>query len=430
MKRHSLLITGLAILLAACKPNISPKAPTAGNADFSRFMVVGDSYAAGFSDGSLYKSAQEHSLAVMLADQFKLVAPNSTFKQPLVPGESGLPHPKNVLAMVTDCLGITSLMPTPDTKWDTAGNHDNITAQEPFNNMSTPGLRIADFYTADYITLLNALKPGELPYAARFYHDYHYSPLQQMLYTRDNIKPTFFTFWLGFYDVFLYAQSGGTGSPNPPGGAPGLTDITPADTFAARYDAIVGNMVANGAKGVLINIPDILDMPYFTTVPVKDGAGNYFQMNDKTTVRKMTDDDMLLLEMPIDSLKCYGYGTGTPIPDKWSLSSTGGAQSEIGYIRSTLTQYNIAIAKTAAKYGLALVDINSYLKTMETGVIFNGVTYTPQFVQGGAFSLDGLHFTQRGYALIANQVINVINKQYGSTLPQIDVNKYPGIYFP
>lgn len=417
----------LACCITACKPKLTPDKPAAGGANFSRFMVVGDSYAAGFADGSLYRSAQQNSFPAMLAAQFSQVS-GGNFKQPLVPGESGLPHPKNVLAIAAGCDGIASLMPVPDTRWDTAGNHDNITAQEPFNNIALPGLRVADVLLPDYITTLNFLKPGELPFAARFFHDIHYSPLQQLQYTRDTLNPTFFTMWLGFYDVFLYAQAGGTGSAFPPG-APGFADITPQQLFETNYDTLVQAMVKNGAQGVLINIPDIMDMPYFNTIPLQDNGGNYFKIMDRAVTRNIADGEHLLLEMPLDSLKCAGWGVTTPIPDKWALTNKA-PNMEVDNVRNAIAGYNAFIAKEADKYGLALVDINSYLKTLDPGVVFNGVTYTPKFVEGGAYSLDGLHFTQRGYALIANQVINAINKKYGSTLPQIDVNKYQEVLFP
>jgi hypothetical protein len=51
-------------------------------------------------------------------------------------------------------------------------------------------------------------------------------------------------------------------------------------------------------------------------------------------------------------------------------------------------------------------------------------------VNGGAFSLDGINLTSRGYALLANETIRVINSFYGSTVNPIDVNKFNGVSFP
>ena len=65
-----------------------------------------------------------------------------------------------------------------------------------------------------------------------------------------------------------------------------------------------------------------------------------------------------------------------------------------------------------------------------SGIQFDGVKYTAKFVTGGSFSLDGVHLTGRGYAIIANEFIKSINRTYGSTLPQVNVNSYSGVTFP
>ena len=64
------------------------------------------------------------------------------------------------------------------------------------------------------------------------------------------------------------------------------------------------------------------------------------------------------------------------------------------------------------------------------GIQFDGVKYTATFVTGGSFSLDGVHPTGRGYAILANEFIKAINAKYSSTLPLVNVNKYSGVTFP
>ena len=64
----------------------------------------------------------------------------------------------------------------------------------------------------------------------------------------------------------------------------------------------------------------------------------------------------------------------------------------------------------------AFVDANAKMKELssQSGIQYNGVKYTATFVTGGAFSLDGVHLTGRGYAVIANEFIKAINKTYKS----------------
>ena len=51
-------------------------------------------------------------------------------------------------------------------------------------------------------------------------------------------------------------------------------------------------------------------------------------------------------------------------------------------------------------------------------------------VTGGLFSLDGVHLTPRGYAIIANEFIKATNSTYGSNIPLANVASYPGLKFP
>jgi lysophospholipase L1-like esterase len=103
---------------------------------------------------------------------------------------------------------------------------------------------------------------------------------------------------------------------------------------------------------------------------------------------------------------------------------------EIATAKNYTAQYNASIAQIATAKGLALVDVNTFLGQLKNGLQYNGTVITPQFVTGGGFSLDGVHPTPRGYALIANEFIKAINTRYGSTIPQVDINKYRAVSLP
>ena len=53
---------------------------------------------------------------------------------------------------------------------------------------------------------------------------------------------------------------------------------------------------------------------------------------------------------------------------------------------------------------------------------------TADYVTGGTFSLDGFHPSPRGYAIITNQMLGLINAKYGSNLPTVNPVDYTGIY--
>ncbi|PZF72152.1 SGNH/GDSL hydrolase family protein [Taibaiella soli] len=419
----------LALSVASCKPKIEPVTPQKGDADFSTYLAVGNSLTSGYSDGSLYRSGQVNSYPAMLAGQFKLVG-GGDFKEPLLPGESGWPEPKKVLAIVNG-----SLAPVDATQNDTAGSSTNIAAQGPFNNTGVPGIRCIDYLYPGYGTLN--------PYAARFYSSPTERPLDEAL----KINATFFTMWLGSNDVLGYATAGGEGIV----GGIGLTDISSTTSFEASYNATVEALIAHGAKGALMNIPDVTTIPYFTTIPINGlvltrqgqvdslnaayaplgitftlGQNNFIiqDVNSPVGFRQAKDGELLILTTPQDSLRA-GWGSLKPIPKQYVLDAT-----EISNVQTATIAFNQIIQNAAATYKLAYVDINAYLKTFTNGVVFNGVTFTTTYVSGGTFSLDGVHLTQRGYALAANEMIRTINAYYHSSIPSVDVNKYNGMLFP
>ncbi|MCJ7934173.1 MAG: G-D-S-L family lipolytic protein [Chryseobacterium sp.] len=120
-------------------------------------------------------------------------------------------------------------------------------------------------------------------------------------------------------------------------------------------------------------------------------------------------------------------GIAYPFADKYVLTST-----EVTEVNAAIDAYNVTIKTAAANKGYAFVDANAKMKTLagQSGISWDGVKYTAKFVTGGAFSLDGVHLTGRGYGIIANEFIKAINAGYNSSLPQVDPNKYSGVKFP
>lgn len=103
-------------------------------------------------------------------------------------------------------------------------------------------------------------------------------------------------------------------------------------------------------------------------------------------------------------------GITLPLEDKWVLLPS--EQLEIANATAT---YNASISAIASAKGLALVDLNSILtQATTTGVQFDSYNLDTRLVFGGLVSLDGIHLTARGYALMANSFLDAIDTTYGS----------------
>ena len=91
--------------------------------------------------------------------------------------------------------------------------------------------------------------------------------------------------------------------------------------------------------------------------------------------------------------------------------------------------YDQAIAGAAASTGAALVDIASTFQAAETaraaGLPFavdaQGDLASLQY-GGGFFSLDGLHPSNTGYAVLANLFIQAFDTKYGLAIPPADIH--------
>ncbi|BDD09150.1 outer membrane protein [Fulvitalea axinellae] len=79
---------------------------------------------------------------------------------------------------------------------------------------------------------------------------------------------------------------------------------------------------------------------------------------------------------------------------------------------------------------IGLLDANALLDKVNNGLVENGVSVNGTFVKGGAFSLDGVHMTPRGYAVVANGFIDATNKAFGSRLGNVNIAKYNPVLLP
>jgi hypothetical protein len=255
---------------------LTPAPVVAGTANFAKFVSLGNSLTAGFSDGALFKKGQEGSYTNLMAEQFKLVG-GGAFKIPFMNDNKGgllfggnpfPPDPTQFAPRLT-ILGVlnngTTLVNTPNitlaapqgTQTTEAGNNI-FAASGPFNNMGVPGAKSFHLGFPGY----GAFNP----YFGRFASGASATIVGDAMAQ----APTFFSLWIGNNDVLSYALSGGTGvnqlgNTNP--GTYGGNDITDPTAFAGVYSGLVNALTAGGAKGVIANIPYVSTIPQFTTVP-------------------------------------------------------------------------------------------------------------------------------------------------------------------
>ncbi len=452
MKIRYLFYLAVFAFMASCKPEVNDFTPSNGTADFTTYVAVGNSLTAGYADGALYKSAQMYGWANILGKQLTEVG-GGEFVYPAITSDYGVLPGKLKLGFSTDCLDVTSMGPVADPgELDPYTNHIDYAV----NNVGVPGAKVfhllaPGYGNPDYVPLGLAN-----PYFAKFSSSPGITVLEQAM----SMSPTFFSLWIGNNDVLGYATSGGVGD-----------TITGTATFGGAYNALVTTLTSGNAKGVVANIPSVTSAAFFTTIPYniidipEDGQWMVDQLNAaygpynaameasqlpyrisfqlgpnpmviqdpgmaglpaQLQIRQMTENELALLTLPQDSIKCATWGSAKPVPNQYILTET-----EITNINNATAAFNDIIKAAADDNGLAFVDVNAIMKeAATTGLTFDGITFTPTFVQGNLFSLDGIHLTPQGYAVVANYFIDAINGQYSAQIPKVAITDYPPVAIP
>ncbi len=153
-------------------------------------------------------------------------------------------------------------------------------------------------------------------------------------------------------------------------------------------------------------------------------------------IRQLREGEMVLMTFPKELLE-YGMGSLIPLPEKYYLNAR-----QVAAIRTRVAAFNEVIRRKSAEYPgrLCLVDITENIHAIaQTGKLngwgqpagkdfqyFEGVPLAGRLELNSIYSLDGLHFNQRGNAYIAHEIIETVNTFFQATLPAVDVNSYRG----
>ncbi len=234
-------------------PTPTPVTGSAGSADFSNYVAFGASFAAGVMDGALYNDGQLYSFPNQLAGQLMIDGiGGGSFEQPdinSVLGFTGIDENGTIFGRLTLDAAGPSIFPEPGGDLISPYTGD-VTM---LNNFGVGGIVLGQALIPETGGPAVDANPAYNP----FYERFASNPGTSTILT-DAIatNPTFFTSSLGGNDFLGYAVSGGTGA----------VPITDAAAFQAQYTQLVQAMVGTGAKGVLMNLPPIILLPYFQAV--------------------------------------------------------------------------------------------------------------------------------------------------------------------
>ncbi len=387
-----------ALVVAGCSsassdPLASLKAAQAKNAgNFTNTVFLGDSLTAGYQSGSLLDSQQVHGWAPVVAAQagFNIV-------QPLI----APPGAPNVLVL-------KSVGPPPVivTSTGTTTGRDNFAVQA--TDLAVPGALLNDVLNT--VPLVNpAAGQQQINQLVLGFPGLGYGQAYSQANFAVKAQPTTIFLWIGNNDALIADL---TGTP---------ASMTSVANFTSQYQALMQVLTTQtSAHLVIANIPDVTAVPY-----LQPAAGVLAQTSASTGVPVpvlsgllgITAGDFVTPEGLGEIPLILGGKQKGPISDAGVLTA-----AEAVTVQTQVKAFNGVIAQQAQAAGATLVDINAlFAQITASGQTINGFKGTATFL-GGFFSLDGIHPTNTGYAIVANKFIDTMNAGIGTKIPDVDLS--------
>ena len=361
---------------------------------FNRPVVVGDSLSAGFQNFSLFDSdtqpgaplgGQKHGYATLVAQQA-----GSALALPLI-SFPGVPP-----TLTIDQFGNI-------TRGTIVGLRENPLEQT--FNLSVPGFTVADalsrkINTAAVTDPIDALALQVLGFPGLATHTAPCGTLafQNGILTISEVacavklKPSLILVSIGNNDA-LGSLTFGTPPTNP-------------IQFAGTYATMLVALKSTGAKIVVFNIADVSVLPFLVPAPGFQAACGFLPPD-------VSQADFLVPNIV------------NPLETSFNICANYAIRSAdlIQKTKSAVQAYNGIIAALARQLGVVVVDVNGlYARIAQNGYPLGGTILTNSFL-GGLFSLDGIHPTNTGYAILANEVIRKMNSDLHTAIPLVSVQQ-------
>ena len=208
----------------------------------------------------------------------------------------------------------------------------------------------------------------------------------------ENLAPTTIFIWIGNNDALSVVFKADP------------SVLTPVAPFKAAYEDVTTRLAATGATLIVANIPDVTAIPFF--VSAENVAAQTGPLSVVGPILGIGPGDFVTADSFPLILARLADPTLGPLPGDVVLSAA-----------------EVVIATQARTTGAALVDIHDLLmRIQDKGFVAGGQRLTTDFL-GGIFSLDGVHPTNTGYAIIANAFIKELNRGFAAGIPPVSVEQ-------
>ncbi len=371
--------------------------------DTTTFIVIGEGLAAGMSDFALQEVHQRKSFPAQIARQM-----NALFPQPLIesPGIGEAPGFASLPPRLPGVLQGSVRTPFPPYLF--------------VFNLSVPGFRLADAFDRRPVAPLIHQRDHQQT-VVNFILGYPALiagadlPVWSQAEYAAKLNPTFVMVALGYHDVL----------------EPAVLDdpalLPEAAAFGADFARLLNAVRERSPEILVLTIPDPFDTAFFTTL---SGATRLVGAAPGALAEryKLREDDLLT---PRGLMLLGNFTLGDVVIDDPLFTDFGesfpGAvvRSETrAVVSSRVDELNTQIRSAANSFGASVYDLHDLFRRIRSeGLRVGPKLLTADFL-GGFYSLNGYHPGATGHALIANEVLELINQTYRTSFQKLDL---PGV---
>ncbi|HEV2846765.1 MAG TPA: hypothetical protein VG477_18060, partial [Thermoanaerobaculia bacterium] len=382
-------------------PSVSPTSPVSpapagtvdsGRLSTARFVVLGEGLAAGMSDFGLKADLQRESFPAQMARQM----------------QTGLSLPLIQPPGIGDLPGFPKLPVRVPAMFQTTVRED-FPPVEPPQNLSVPGLRMEDAVAlrpaqpivhrgdarrtaVNLILGLHGLVHGEKDLPTQLE-----AALRQL--------PSFALVELGYAEALEAATSADPGR------------LPSADAFREQASRMVEALRKNGAEVLVMTVPDPMDTAYFSPL---DAAGRVLCAAPSALARRygLREGDRITVPGLVEIGNQILAGATGDLPAGCVLG-----ERTVAEICDRIRELNGALAEVAAQHGALLYDLHRLFHSVrQQGVDVGTRMLTADFL-GGFYTLNGYYPGRTGHALIASEVLQLLNQVYDARFGPVDIGR-------
>jgi hypothetical protein len=256
----------------------------------------------------------------------------------------------------------------------------------------------------------------------------NFGPTVTQLQAAVALRPQITTVWLGSNDLLKFAFSGGQIGPTDP------------KQFAGDLTTIIRSLQKTGSKVAVANLVDVLHAAFFFPGPqiVAVITAKFVSLGLPPSVAATFANQLakeILKESGVGPNGGYLtlQGLGKTFTAFQNGSPTIGLKPTGDFVTAALAvqmqnsndALNSVIDGVTSANGAALVDIHAtFHKIVQNGGIYPLNPKCCSLIYGGGFfSLDGIHPSNTGYAVLANAFIQTLDASFGYSIPFVDVSQ-------